>query len=378
MCQQPPSPAATVTFFAALQHLPDPRDQRGKRHELAFVLCGVILAIMAGRSRVSAMHRFLHNRLAWLCETTQTSVARGISRAQLPRRLARVDWEALNALVLTHFGVHLESAAAAGEWVAVDGKALRGSPGEQVLLARTHQSGRILAQQRLAGPKRSEVTAVRTLLAQPQLTGCKLTLDAAHCTPTTTAQIHRAQGGYLVQVKANQPTLLAAVRAVAATTPSLGTLPQVDKAHGRLEVRHATVFSLADLPLAPRWQHSGLRHVVRLERTTEQLTTAKRSQAVAYYVTNQDAATPPAQAVLCAAIRGHWGCEADHWIRDVTLHEDQILVKQSTQAHVLGSLRTLVMGLFRRAGVTNLRAMLDNLADSPALFTQLLCQVGFL
>jgi predicted transposase YbfD/YdcC len=377
MSLPPPSPEATVTFFAALQHLPDPRDKRGKRHELAFVLCGVILALMAGRSRVSAIHRFLHNRLAWLCEMTQASVKRSISRAHLPRLLARVEWEALNALVLTHFGVRVESAVA-GEWVAVDGKALRGSPGEQVLLARTHQSGRILAHQPLTGPKSSEVTAVRTLLAQPQLARRKITLDAAHCNPVTTAQIQRAQGGYLVQVKANQPTLLAAVHAVAATAVPLGTRQQVDKAHGRLEVRHATFFSLAALPLAPRWQHSGLRHVVRLERTTEQLKTAKRSQAVAYYVTNLEATTPPAQDDLFAAIRGHWGCEADHWIRDVTLHEDLIPVKQSTQAHVLGSLRTLVIGLFRRAGVPNMRAMLDGLADSPALFTQLLCQVGFL
>jgi predicted transposase YbfD/YdcC len=377
MSLPPPSPAATVTFFAALQHLPDPRDTRGKRQELAFVLCGVILAIMAGRSRVSAIHRFLHHRLAWLCATTQASVKRCISRAQLPRLLARVEWEALNTLIWAHFGVCLESPAE-GEWVAVDGKALRGSPGEQVLLARTHQSGRILAQQRLAGPKRSEVTAVRTLLAQPQLAGRKVTLEAAHCNPTTTAQIHRAQGGYLVQVKANQPTLLAAVRAVAATASPLGTRQQVDKAHGRLEVRHAAFFSLADLPLAPRWQHSGLRHVVRVDRTTEQLKTAKRSQAVAYYVTNQDATPPPAQDDLFGAIRGHWGCEADHWIRDVTFHEDQIPVKQPTQAHVLSSLRTLVLGLFRRAGVRNMQAMLDSLADSPPLFTQLLCQVGFL
>ena len=377
MSLQPPSPAATVTFFAALQHLPDPRDKRGKRHDLAFVLCGVILAIMAGRTRVLAMHRFLHNRLAWLCETTQASVERCISRAQLPRLLARVEWEALNALIFAHFGVCLESAAA-GEWVAVDGKALRGSPGEQVILARTHQSGRILAHQMLTGPKSSEVTAVRALLTQPQLAGRKVTLDAGHCNPTTTAQIHQAQGGYLVQVKANQPTLRAAVRALEATAAPLGTCQRVDKAHGRLEVRHATFFSLAALPLAPRWQHSGLRHVVRVARATEQLKTAKRSQAVAYYVTNQAAETPAAQEELFTAIRGHWGCEADHWMRDVTLHEDQIPVKQPTQAHVLGTLRTLVMGLFRRAGVSNMRAMLDNLADSPALFTQLLCKVGVL
>jgi predicted transposase YbfD/YdcC len=281
MSLQPPSPEATLTFFAALQQLPDPRDNRGKRHDLAFVLCGVILAIMAGRSRVSAIHRFLRNRCEWLCATTQASVARCISRAPLPRLLARVEWEALNALIFAHVGVRLESPAE-GEWVAVDGKALRGSPGEQVILARTHQSGRILAHPQLTGPQRSEVTAVRALLAPPRLAGSKVTLDAVHCTPATRAQIHQAQGSYLVQVKANQPTLLAAVRVLEETAVPLGTLQSVDKAHGRLEVRHATFFSLVALPLAPRWQHRGLRQVVRVERTTEQLKTATRSQAVAY------------------------------------------------------------------------------------------------
>jgi DDE_Tnp_1-associated len=373
----PPSPASTVTVFAALQQLPDPRDKRGKRHDLAFVLCGVILAIMAGRARVSAIHRFLRNRFVWLREITRAPVARCISRAHLPRLLARVDWAALNTLSVAHFGVQVESPAA-GEWIAVDGKALRGSPGEQIVLARTHQSGHLLAHQPLTGPKASEVPAVRALLAQPPLQGRKVTLDALHCNPVTTAQIHQAQGGYLVQVKANQPTLLAAVQTLAATTPPLGTQQSVDKAHGRLEERHATFFSLADLPLPPRWQDSGLRHVVRVDRTTEQLKTAKRSQAVAYYVTNQGAATPPAQDDLFTAIRGHWGCEADHWMRDVTLQEDQIPVQQPTQAHVLGALRTLVLAVFRRAGGGNFQALLDTLADSPALFTQLLCQVGFL
>lgn len=377
MSLPPPAPATTVTVFAALQHLPDPRDQRGKRHELAFVLCGVILALMAGRSRVSAIHRFVLNRFAWLRELTQASVVRCISRAQLPRVLARGEWTALQPLLQTYLGIAVASPAP-GEWVAIDGKALRGSPGEQMVLARTHQSGKLLAHRPLSGPKRSEVTTVRVLLTQPPLVGRNITLDALHCNPRTTALIHQAQGHYLVQVKANQAVLLAAVQARAAATPPLGTCQRVDKAHGRLEERQAAFFSLAALPLPPRWQHSGLDTVVRVDRTTTQLTTAKRTHTVAYYVTNQGATTPTAHLDLFTAIRGHWGCEADNWIRDVTLQEDQILVKQPTQAHVLGALRTLVLGLFRKAGVRKVRALLDNLADSPTLFKQLLCQVGFL
>jgi predicted transposase YbfD/YdcC len=373
-----PSPTTTVTVFAALQQLPDPRDNRGKRHDLAFVLCGVILAIMAGRSRVSAIHRFLRNRFEWLRELTQaTSEQECISRAQLPRVLARVEWTALQPLLGTHLGIHVESPAP-GEWIAIDGKALRGSPGEQVVLARSHHSGCLLAHQPQSGPKRSEVTTVRALLAQPLLAGRKVSLDALHCTPLTTAQIHQAHGGYVVQVKANQRTLLTTVRTLTTTGISLGTAQSVDKAHGRLEVREATFFSLAPLTLPRRWQQSGLSAVVRVARTTTHLLSTKQTHAVAYYLTNQEVNTGAAQAELSTAIRGHWGCEADNWVRDVTLQEDQVPVHHPTQAHVLGLLRTLVLGLFRKARAANMRALLDDLADSPARFTQLLRQVGFL
>ena len=181
-----------------------------------------------------------------------------------------------------------------------------------------------------------------------------------------------------MQVKANQPPLLTAVRALAATAVPLGTPQRVEKAQGRLAVRHAPFLSLSALPLAPRWQPSGLRHVVGVERTTDQLKTAKRTQAVSSSVTPHAAATPTAQGDLFAALRGHGGCEAAHWMRDVTLQEDQIHVRPPTQTHVLGSLRTLVLGLFRRAGVSNRQAMLDSLTASPSLFKQMLCQVGFL
>jgi hypothetical protein len=373
-----PSPATTVTVFAALQQLPDPRDNRGKRHELAFVLCGVILAIMAGRSRVSAIHRFLRNRFEWLRELTQAAREQGcISRAQLPRLLAPVEWATLQPVLGTHLGVQVESPAP-GEWIAIDGKALRGSPGEQVVLARAHHSGDLLAHQPVRGPKRSEGTTVRALLAQPPLAGRKVTLDALHCNPLTTAEIHQAQGGYLVQVKANQSALRTAVQTLAAAGAPLGTCQSVDKAHGRLEVRQAAFFSLAPLALPARWHRSGLSAVVRVERTTTHLPTAKQTQAVAYYLTNQEVRAGAAQAELFTAIREHWGCEADNWLRDVTWQEDQVAVQHSTQAHVLGLLRTLVVGLFRKARVGNMRAMLDNLADSPSLFTQLLRQVGFL
>ena len=88
--------------------LPDPRDTRGKKHNLAFVVCGVAIAIMAGRATVSGIERFIRNRIAWLVELTGILDARPISRAHLPRLLARIDWYILNPIIEEYFGLRIE------------------------------------------------------------------------------------------------------------------------------------------------------------------------------------------------------------------------------------------------------------------------------
>lgn len=56
--------AQTTAFITALkENLPDPRDNRGKRHNLAFIICAVAIAIMAGRATTSKIFRFIRNRI---------------------------------------------------------------------------------------------------------------------------------------------------------------------------------------------------------------------------------------------------------------------------------------------------------------------------
>ena len=92
------------SFIERLQTIDDPRDNRGKRHILAFVLAGVILAIMAGSLRTSSIHRFIRNRIEWLRVLTGFFEAKPISRAQLPRILSIVDLEQLNEIVEIQLG----------------------------------------------------------------------------------------------------------------------------------------------------------------------------------------------------------------------------------------------------------------------------------
>ena len=367
----------TLTLFEALKQLGDVRDPRGKRHDLAFALCGCALAIMAGRSCVSSIHRFLRHRLWWLQEITNTRVKRCVSRSHLPRILERVDWRSLNHLLQKHLGIQIRDSPE-GEWIAMDGKALRGSPGEQLVSGRTHQSQIIVAQTRIQGKKSSEVPAVRALLKTSGIEGKKLTLDALHCTPETTALIHQNQGGYVIQVKANQPHLLKLCHTLETQEPPLGSSQSVEKGHARLEQRQALFFPPPSQSLDSKWNQSGLRGLVRVQRKTEELTTKHLSKEVSYYVTNQSLEAAPGQREISQAIRQHWGVESYHWIRDVTFSEDKIRVKHSNQSHVLSLLRTCAIGIFKKVGGKNMPENLEKCPDSKEFFTQILCQAGFL
>ena len=88
-----------TSFMAKLKRLIDTRDNRGKRHELVYVLGSVVLAIMSGRSYASSIQRFIKNRIKWLRRILGNSEAKPVSRAQLPRILAKVDWVALNEII---------------------------------------------------------------------------------------------------------------------------------------------------------------------------------------------------------------------------------------------------------------------------------------
>ncbi len=199
------------TFMELLTKISDPRDNRGKRHELAFVLACTITAILSGKTYMSEIHRFIRNRITWLKVLFVRPDAKAVSRAQLPNIIAVVVWDELNQDLEAFFNVKIELID--GQWVSIDGKSLKGTISdkehahdhERVVTAMTHKTQDILFQRKLSGAKSSEITTVRELLEATNLNSCKVTLDALHTNPTTLGDINMAGGKFLVQVKQNQP-----------------------------------------------------------------------------------------------------------------------------------------------------------------------------
>ena len=369
-----------TSFMAKLKQLIDTRDNRGKRHELAFVLGSVVLAIMSGRSCASSIQRFIKNRIKWLRRILSNLEAKAVSRAHLPRILAKVDWEALNEIIWVHFGFKIEEEQ--NKWYALDGKALRGieSSGERVLLAVSHLERKTVAQKRMQGPKESEITAVRDMLAETGLQKGKITLDALHVNPTTTQQSHQAGGLFIIQLKDNQPTLFEQMSQEAAEALPLGTLKSSHKGHGRLEIRQAALFDISHLQFDPRWNQSGLTTLIVMSRRTTCSAKQKSSAEVSFYLSNAQVERDDQQlqTELFTAIRQHWHIESDNYIRDVSFQEDHVKTKDSNQGHVLASLRTLAVRIFREANLNNFRAALDDFSDNPKYFEAFLKQFSFL
>lgn len=372
-----------ASFIEDLHSLTDPRDNRGKRINLAFTLGAVVLAIMSGRSKLSSIHRYIWNRAGWLRRVTKMPKARLISRAHLPRLLAIVPLDELNDIVEVHFGVRLEMDDD-DEWAAIDSKTLRGTTsaddkqGERTLLAVTHTKRDILAQRPMSGPKTSEITAARELLRETGLEKGKVTLDALHMNPTTTAQINLAGGIYIIQVKDNQEELRKQCERLAAEGDPLGVITTVEKGHGRHETRKGAFFDLEKIEFAERWSESGIRTLIVMERQTIKTAHRKVSSEVSYYVSNREVSLEQAnvQSELFTAIRQHWGVESENWIRDVTFNEDNVKTKCADQAHVMACLRTFVVQLFRKANFKNFQAALETFCDCPDKFEAFLCQTA--
>lgn len=386
MTNEVPYSGDEVTCFIDLlkNELPEHRDNRGKRLPLALVIAAFVLATLVGRQNLSSIHRFMCNRADWLHGLTQTPKETPISRAHLPRFLEGLNWPELNELIGRCFGAKIQ-ANEAKAWTAIDGKALRGTLGagekQNVVLAVDHCTREVVAMARQCGDKSSEIPVVRELLRDSGLDKQKVSLDAHHFNPATTAQIHQAGGLYITQAKENQATFLQQCKALRTQSSPLAETVEHEKAHGRVTTRKTQLFPLGALGLHARWEDSGLSTLVVVERETFDVSKKKSSFEASYYVSNPILKLYDINLLareLTQAIRSHWGVESNNWIRDVTFKEDQVKTKAGNQAQIMALLRGLAIGLIRKSAPKNFQAAIETFVDSSSALESMLKQVKFL
>ena len=149
------APVPVPSLLMALAEVPDPRRRRGRRYPVAAVLTFAVCAMLCGARSLYAIAQWGQEQ-----GSAEVRAALGITRARTPcvatlfrlfRDLDRPAFEAALGAWVRAQGL------AAGEGVALDGKALRGIHGEQVpgvhrVAAYAHRTGAVLGQK--GGPAR--------------------------------------------------------------------------------------------------------------------------------------------------------------------------------------------------------------------------------
>ena len=161
----------------------------------------------------------------------------------------------------------------------------------------------------------------------------------------------KAQGAdVLVQVKANQPELLAACECLASHSQPVDIAAEVDKGHGRIEERTTQVFDVAKDWLPAQWDSLVVALVCVHRKTTLRAKNQGQQirEEIAWYVCT----TRLPVIEFARAIRGHWGIEAHHHVRDVTFREDACRIRNNPT--IMARLRTMALNVLRHNRVQHI------------------------
>lgn len=344
-------------------------------------LGGFILAILSGRDgNLSSIHRRMRNKHKALVDELGVADCKCISRSYLPIFLASINYEALKKFVLEECGAEIPESAK--KWFALDGKELKGSilsgntRGISVVQAVRHSARReVIAQTYFNGRKNSEVEAVRGLLREDVLAGKNVTLDALHLKPKTLEIINKRKDSYVVGLKSNQKELYEDMEHVPNYLEKRHSHKTVEVHGGRVDTREYSSYDIENEYFDKRWKDVGFSTLIVVKRERFFKTPQKRRKKgkveyiqqeinTEYFLSNKKVNSKSDAQEIFGAIRGHWSVEVNNHIRDVTLKEDKLKAKSVSLNENIALIRTLVISMLNRNGITNLAALIDSFADS--------------
>jgi predicted transposase YbfD/YdcC len=332
--------------------LKDPRNENSCAHLLFDIVAIAVLSVACGADDWCDMATFAHVKLDWL--KTFLALPGGAPSHDTFRRV-------FGLLDRNQFAAHLFRwtqalhKATGGKLIAIDGKTQRrtfatrsGLRALHLVTAWASENGLTLGQV-ACEEKSNEITAIPELLTLLNLKGCTVTIDAMGCQTEIVEGIREQKGHYVLAAKDNQPTLHADLEQVfedglnrdfADVDHDMHTT--VEAAHGRFTERTYHAIEIPrDHPQRKRW-----RDLRTLVLATSCVTKGEEETwETRMFISDLG----PRAKSLGEAIRKHWGIEnGQHWVLDVSFHEDTARQQDRHGSANLGAVRRLIVSLLRQ------------------------------
>jgi predicted transposase YbfD/YdcC len=332
--------------FALIQ---DHRSKRTLLHQLPDILTIAVLSVIAGGNGWEDMALYGLSKYDWL--STFLALPNGIPSPDTFRRVFEKirpnEFEQCFEIWVRHVLNDL-----LGQFIAIDGKEVRGSydleagtKSLHLVSAWSSESRLVLAQTKVMS-KSNEITAIPTLLDILDIEGSIMTIDAMGTQKKIADKIYKANGDYILSLKANHPTLFQNVNDWFNSLQIANTLPSpiehtTEAGHHRIEVRKYWAFSLSQLPpLHESAQWAGFQTIVAVERVRHLRT--KTTHEIQFYLSS----LPSDSVQIATAIRQHWGIENSlHWVLDVTFNEDACRIRSLHAPHNLALVRRFALNI---------------------------------
>ncbi len=331
-------------LFQIIRVVKEPRDVRGRKYPLETLLFIALCTVLSEGETFNDMESFAEIRKDWLKEYVYLPSRPTHDTFNRLFQVLSIDamdgmLRDLNALI---------QKAHPDKTIAFDGKTIRGSKKDgkaiHVLNAWGRENRLALGQLEVDG-KSNEITALPKLMDMLDLKGAVVTVDALNTQKTIAEKVIKKKADYLLPLKNNHPTVHGAVAYIMEEVACSreADIEQVDKDHGRIEIRRCWQTDDLSLFLA-RKDWPGLKTLTRIDRVRI-FPDGTQTEETALYLSS----LPLDPKRVLETARGHWGIENQlHWCLDIVFNEDQCRARTRHAARCLSTLRAFSLNILRQ------------------------------
>lgn len=369
---------STLDMTRHFRRLPDPRVAGRRKHLLTEIIVMTICGVISGCNDWQQIATFARARHEWLKKYLR--LPNGVpSHDTFERVFDRIDPAAFQACFREWTHALHESLGLSQ--IAIDGKTLRssGTGGQQALhLVSAWATANSLSLGQVAvAEKSNEITAIPRLIEVLDVNGALVSIDAMGCQKEIAAKIVENGGDYVLTVKDNQPSLLAAIQACFQQAIETGfadvqhdAFQTQERGHGRRDTRSYEIITNPSLPMQADWANLNVIGLCYHESTQGD----KVSEELRYFIGSRTASAE----VYGQALRNHWRIENTlHWQLDVTFDEDNNRVRRRHGAENLALVRRLALSLLKQhPGKESIACKRLHAALDPAFLLEIAAHAG--